>query len=189
MNIWDIAKTVGTGIIRNVVPGGSAIIDTVNAFLPDGSKLDGSASGSDVSAAMQKLPPEQRAELMTKQFEVDITQIKESNSTVRTMLESDAANPHSTRPYIAKGAFHVIAFTIVVTIAMWAYGIASGNSVMVKTVMDGWPFVVAVITPLVTLLWAYFGILKQEHKQKMDAAGGQSTQAGIAGILSSILKR
>ncbi len=189
MNIWDIAKTVGAGVISSVVPGGSAIVAAVNAFLPDDAKLGDSATGSDISTAMQKLTPEDRAELMTKQFEVDITQIKESNSTVRVMLESDAANPHSTRPYIAKGSFHVIAFTIVVTIAMWAYGIASGNSGMVKTVMDGWPFVVAVITPLVTLLWAYFGILKQEHKQRMDAAGGQSTPSGITGILSSLLKR
>lgn len=188
MNLWDIAKTVGTGIIRNVVPGGSAIIDTVNAFLPDGGKLDGNATGEDIASAVQSLPAEQRVELMAKQFEVDITQIKESNSTVRVMLESDSANPHSTRPKIALGSFYVIAFTIVITIAMWAYGVAIKDANLVKTVMDGWPFVVGVIAPLVTLLWAYFGVLKQEHKQRMDAAGGRSTPSGIAGILSTILK-
>ena len=189
MNIWDIAKNVGAGIIRNVVPGGSAIIDTVNAFLPDESKLGGDATGSDIASAVQALPPEKRAELMEKQFEVDITQIKESNSTVRMMLESDASNPHSTRPYIAKGAFHMVAFTVSVVISTWAYGVIIENDKLVKTVMDGWPFVVGVITPLVVVLQAYFGVLKQEHKQRMNAAGGKATQSGIAGILSAVLKR
>ena len=126
---------------------------------------------------------------MEKEFDVSITQIKESNSTVRAMLESDTKNPHTTRPYIAKGAFHVVAFVVIVTISVWAYGVFIRDDDLVKTVMGGWQFVLAVIGPLVTLLWAYFGVLKQEHKNKLDAANGSSTPAGIAGILSSIIKR
>ena len=55
--------------------------------------------------------------------------------------------------------------------------------------VEGWQFILAMIAPLVTLLWAYFGVLKTEHKNKLDAANGMSNPSGIAGILSTMLKR
>lgn len=190
MKLWDIVKTVGSAALQVALPGtGSLIVGAVNEFLPDDKKLPAGATGDDLNNAIASLPPEQQASVMEKEFDVSITQIKESNSTVRVMLESDAKNPHSTRPYIAKGSFHVVAFVVIVTISVWAYGVLISDDGLVKTVMGGWQFILAVIGPLVTLLWAYFGVLKQEHKNKLDAANGSSTPAGIAGILSSIIKR
>ncbi len=190
MKLWDIVKTVGSAALQVALPGtGSLIVGAVNELLPEDKKLLAGATGDDVNNAIASLPPEQQASVMEKEFDVSITQIKESNSTVRVMLESDAKNPHSTRPYIAKGSFHVVAFVVIVTISVWAYGVFIRDDDLVKTVMGGWQFVLAVIGPLVTLLWAYFGVLKQEHKNKLDAANGSSTPAGIAGILSSIIKR
>lgn len=190
MKLWDIVKTVGSTALQVALPGtGSLIVGAVNELLPDDKKLPASASGNDISQAIGSLPPGQQASVMEKEFDVDITQIKESNSTVRTMLESDAKNPHSTRPYIAKGSFHVVAFAVIVAISVWAYGVFTDNSELVKSVMDGWQFVLAVIGPLVTLLWAYFGVLKQEHKNRLDAASGSSTPSGLAGIISSIMRR
>ena len=163
-SLWDIALKVGGGIITDLVPGGRAIVSAVNAFMPDDKQLPSGATGSDVTSAISSLPADQRAEVMGKQFEVDITQIKEAHSTVRTMLEADAITPHTTRPKIALGAFRVVSFTIITAISIWAYGVTTGNEAMVKAVTEGWPFVIAVIAPLVTLLLAYFGILKQEQK-------------------------
>lgn len=190
MKLWDIVKTVGSAALQVALPGtGSLIVGAVNELLPDDKKLPAGATGDDVIRAIASLPPEQQASIMEKEFDVEITQIKESNSTVRAMLESDAKNPHSTRPYIAKGAFHVVAFAVIVAISVWAYGVFIRDDDLVKAVMDGWQFVLAVIGPLVTLLWAYFGVLKQEHKNRLDAANGSSTPGGIAGILSTVLKR
>lgn len=190
MKLWDIVKTVGSAALQVALPGtGSLIVGAVNELLPEDKKLQAGATGDDVNNAIASLPPEQQASVMEKEFDVSITQIKESNSTVRTMLESDAKNPHSTRPYIAKGSFHVVAFVVIVAISVWAYGVLIADETLVTAVMDGWQFILAVIGPLVTLLWAYFGVLKQEHKNKLDAANGSSTPAGIAGILSSIIKR
>lgn len=188
MKLLDILGKVGGAVIKAVVPGGGLIVDVVNEFLPDDKKLDSGATGSDISSAVESLPAEQRAQLMAREFDVDITQIQESNSTLRAMLDADTKTPHTTRPYIAKGAFHVVAFVATVVISLWAYGVAVKDEALVTAVMGGWQFVLAVIGPLVTLLWAYFGILKQEQRNKLNAATG-STQAGIAGILSSIIKR
>lgn len=185
----DILKTVGAGILREVVPGGGLLVEAVNAFLPGDKKLPAGATGPEVSAAVAGLPAPQRAEVMGKEFDVDLSRIKEGNETLRAMLKHDAENPHSTRPAIARGAFRVVAFVCIAVISVWSYAVATGADEMVNAVTGGWPFVAAVITPLVTLLWAYFGVLKQEHKNKLNAAGGASSAGGVVGVLASLLKR
>lgn len=189
MKIWDIIKTVGSGVIREVVPGGGLIVGAINEFLPNDKKLPTTATGTDIDNAIASLPPAERSALLEKELDVDITQIKESHGTVRAMLESDAANPHSTRPYIAKGAFLVIAFVILLASSAWSYGVFTGKKDTVSIVVDGWQFILAMIGPLVTLLWAYFGVLKTEHKNRLDAANGTSNPSGITGLISSMLKR
>lgn len=190
MKLWDIVKTVGSAALQVALPGtGSLIVGAVNELLPDDKKLPAGATGDDLNSAIASLPPEQQASVMEKEFDVSITQIKESNSTLRTMLESDAANPHSTRPRIALGAFRVVSFISILIVSMWAWAVIKGDEKLVKAVVDGWPLAFAIIGPFVGWLNNYFGTLKQEHKNKLDAANGSSTPAGIAGILSNIIKR
>ena len=115
MKLWDVIRSVGSAALQVALPGtGSLIVGAVNELLPNDKKLTANATGDDISSAISSLPPAQQATILSKEFDVSITQIKESNSTVRAMLESDANNPHTTRPYIAKGAFHIIAFVIAV---------------------------------------------------------------------------
>lgn len=189
MKLWDIVKKVGGGLIRDVVPGGGLLVDAVNAFLPDDSKLPPTATGSDVDAAVASLPADQRAEVMGKEFDVELTQIKETNETLRVMLESDARNPHSTRPKIVMGAFRVVAFISLLFVSMWAYAVLTDNAELVKAITDGWPFAAAIILPFVGWLDRYFGKLTTEHKNRLNAASGETSSPGIAGILSAILKR
>lgn len=189
MKLWDVIKTVGAGIVREVVPGGGLLVEAVNAFLPKDKKLEVTATGEDINKAIAGLSPEKQAALLEKEFDVDLTQIKESNATVRAMLESDAKNPQSTRPFIAKGAFFVIAGVDTVAVGAWAYGVLKENEEVVSAVMDGWPFILAVIGPLVVLLHAYFGVLKVEHKDRLSAAGGSSEPSGIVGLIASLVKR
>ena len=189
MNLGSILKTVGTGILTAAFPAAAPILGVVNQFLPDEMKLPDNATGTQIATAVDSLSSTDRAALMAREFDVEETQIRESYDTVRTMLESDAANPHSTRPRIALGAFHVVAFAVVVIVSAWAYGVLTDKSAIVTAVVDGWPFILAVLAPLVTLLYAYFGVLKQEHKQRMDAANGSAPPAGIAGLLTGLLKR
>lgn len=189
MKLWDIAKNLGSAALQVALPGAaSAIIAGVNVFLSDDEQLPVTATGHDVTNAIAKLPPEQQASVMEKEFDVDITQIKEANSTVRVMLESDVKNPHTTRPKIALQAFYVVAYADILAISIWAWAVVTSQNPL-KNLTDGWPFILAVTGTLVTLLLAYFGVLKQEHKNKLDAANGSSTPTGIAGILSTLIKR
>lgn len=184
----DIIKSVGAGIIREVVPGGGLLIGAINTILPEDKKLPDMATGQDIDYVIKGLPASQRSAILNKEFDIELAQIKEGNATLRVMLEQDAKNPHSTRPKIALGAFRVVAFSCITVISVWSYGVLTGDSELVKTVMDGWAFILAAIAPLTVLLQSYFGVLKTEHRNRLDAANG-STTSGIASLISSFIKR
>lgn len=189
-SLWDIVKTVGSGIISTAVPGGPLIVAAINAALPDDQQLPEGATGAQAQDAISKIPAVDRAAVMDKQFEVQLTEIKESHDTVRTMLTADATMPQTTRPKIVLGMYRVVSFVIIVTISLWAYAVGMKDEVMVTAIMNGWPFVVGIIGPFLVVIRTYFGILKQEQQNKLDAAGGAVTApSGIAGILSAVLKR
>ena len=190
MKLWDIARKLGGAAIQTALPGtGSLIVGAVNEFLPEGKKLGVDATGDEVRVAISRLPPEQQVQIAEKQFNVEIATIQERHSTVRAALEADRATPHTTRPHIAKGAFYVIAFTITVVVSAWAYGVATKDAELVTTIMDGWQFILAVIGPLVSLLWAYFGILKTESRDKLNAAGGNAAGSVVGAILGKVLQK
>jgi len=184
----DIIKSVGAGIIREVVPGGGLLLGAVNAILPPDKRLPDTATGQDIDYIIKGLPGDQRAAILNKEFDVELAQIKEGNATLRVMLEQDAKNPHSTRPKIALGAFRVVAFSCITVISVWSYGVLTGDSALIKAVMDGWAFILAAIAPLTVLLQSYFGVLKAEQRNRLDAANG-STTSGIVGLISSFIKR
>lgn len=188
MNIKDILRGAAT-VAGTLHPGIGAAIGLVNSFLPRDEWLPESATGAQVEAAANTLSPAERARVFEHEIELQVAEVKEGNETLRTMLAADATSTHTTRPQIALGSFRVVAFAIVVVVSAWAYGVLAGKPGVVKAVVEGWPFVLAVLGPPVTLLLAYFGVLKHEHRQRMNAARGESTPSGLGGILSSILGR
>lgn len=190
MKLWDIVRKVGGTALQIALPSaGSIIVDAVNELLPKGKKLPEGATGDDINKAIDGLPPEQRASVMEKEFDVDIIQIQESNSTLRTMLESEAASPQSTRPKIAMGAFRVVSFISIAVVALWFYAVVKGDKELVKSVVDGWPLVGVLTVPFVGWLNHYFGILKTEQKNKLNAAAGNPVVSGVTGVLSKIINR
>jgi hypothetical protein len=189
MNIWDIFKKVGSRVIREVLPSGEKVIDEINTLMPTHKPLPYSSTGVDLKKAFVNLPPSEQLQLMEKEFDIEIEKVREENFTVRKMLELEQANPHSTRPYIAKGAFVIVAAVVLIVTLVWAYGVFSGNVAMVTAIMGSWQFIAAAIGPLVTLLWAYFGVLRSEHQQKLNAANGFNAQSGLLGTISDIIRK
>lgn len=185
MKLLDILGKVGGAVVKTMVPGGGLIVDVVNEFLPEDKKLPAEATGTDIANVVDQLPPDKRAELLGREFDVQI----EQHHTLQAMLQAEQSSQHTTRPRIALGAFHLVAFVSIVAISLWAYAIGAGDEEMVTAVTDGWPFVAAVVGPFVTLLWAYFGVLKQEQKNRLDAAGNRSASSGFSGLINALVKR
>lgn len=189
MKLFDIIKKVGGSVLANAVPGGSLLLGAVNALLPSDKQLPLDATGHQMDAVIETLSGTERASIMEKEFDVQITEIKEGNETLRIMLESDASNPHSTRPYIAMHSFHVLAIVTILTAGIWAYGVFTENVAVINAVSEGWPFIIAITGTFTSILLSYFGNLVKEHKNKMDAANGSTKPSGLAGIASAIFKK
>ena len=188
MKLLDILAAVGSAGIQVMLPGvGNKIVSEINRFLPSESKLPFDSTGVDVENALSKLPAEQQASIKNKEYDVAIVQIQEQASVLRNMLNADAANPHSTRPYIAKHCFHTLALLSVLIVLAWFYGVVTGKDEVIKVVVNGWPFVASIIAPFVLLLRAYFGILKDESKHRMDAAVGVQSKPGLSSLLANKL--
>lgn len=165
MKLWDIIKTVGTGIISTVIPGsGPLIVGAVNAMLPKDKQLAETATGDQLSAAIGTLPPDTQAELLNRKFDVEIKKL----DTLQVMLKADAQSTHTTRPKIAYQSFQVIAFCTIAPIAALCYSVVQGGI----NINDSWPLVIAITAPLVTVLHAYFGVLTEESKDRLNAAQG-----------------
>lgn len=189
MKLWDFVKRAGAAVVRDVVPGGGLVVDLVNEFLPQSEKLPADATGDTMAAAISRLPPEKQAELRDKELSVAETEIKESASTLRAALETEAKSPHTTRPRIALGSFRLTAAVSLIAVSAWAYKIVTDTGSTVADVANGWPFLAAVVAPFVVLLRAYFGVLQVESRDRLDAAGGASPQRGVSAIVGALLKR
>lgn len=190
MKVWKILKKVGSGILKTVVPGAAQIIDIVNELLPGDQRLPADATGEQVERAIETLPPEQRAQVLDRELEVKLEDIRQSNDTLRTMLEAESKSQHSTRPKIALRMSNVVAFAIIAIVTAFAVAIVKGDAAMLKEVKQSGFFVLAVLAPIVGWLNAYFGILRKESAERIAAAGGQPPVAsGLAGLISTLVRR
>ena len=139
MQIADILKSAGESVVRNVVPGGGLLMDLIEQFT--GESVDRSATGDQL---LKSLPPE----VLSRKIDTE-------HDTIRIMLNA----PQVTRPKIALGAFHVYGIIILVVVSMWAYGVLAHEPELIKSVVDGWPWLLSLTGPLTTLLMAYFGVV------------------------------
>ena len=183
MKLKDILTKVGAGLLREAVPGGGLLVDSVNALLAPDTQISKTATGAQARQVLESKYPS----LLEREFDVQETEIRESHETLRAAIAADVASPHSTRPFIAKGSFYVVAVTILTIVLSWSLSVVAGQTEQARILAEGWPFVLSAIGPLVGLLWAYFGILRRELDSRIDAANGKATKGGaIAGIVSAL---
>jgi hypothetical protein len=180
MKLKDFLKTAGTRLLKEI-PGVEVVLDVVEAAT--GKRPESTQS---VSEMVESLPVELRAGIL----ELHVQTVQEQGATVRAMLVAEANSTHTTRPKIAWWAFVTTALVTLVVAALWAYAVAIRDVQLVLAVTDGWPWVIALLGPFVAWLNAYFGVLKTEHQNRLDAiTGGKTKPTGIAGIIEAVTKR
>lgn len=110
-----------------------------------------------------------------KLAEIERDKFASSNLTVQQMLISEANATQTTRPYIAKQAFHVLAFAVICVTSIFCYAVWQGDAKMLKALISGEWFILTMVAPLVTILLAYFGVVRSENQNKVNAATGNKT--------------
>jgi DNA-binding protein len=180
MKLFDILKKAGSIALRTIVPISGPIIDTVNAFLPGDKKLPLDATGEQVNRAVDTLSPEQQAQLLSKEYDVEIAEITSWTQIQSSLAEADKAGA-STRPDIAKMMAWVVCYAEIIAISMWGYAVIK-NQVSLE---NSWPLIVAILATPTALLRAYFGMRSKEKKSRYNAAIGQPAQSNI---ITDVLK-
>ena len=112
--------------------------------------------------------PESYAKI--KDFEIEYFKLQADLN--KTMLNNESKSIHTTRPKIAYQAFLVVAAITTMIVLGWLYAVLSSNHELVKEIVSGWPFVVGVIAPFVAWLNSYFGVLRKEQADRMNAFNG-----------------
>jgi len=165
-------------VAASFIPGGPAVVAAVNAFLPDDKKLTADAQGGQIMAAIEGLPPEQKASLLEKDIDLKISQDENWTARYREMVKADG---QSTRPKIALMMAWLVVGETTVFMALLAWGVSAGGLAALNQ-----PFlwtVFGVLTGLPAgLLGKYFGELRREQANRLGAGGG-----GLFGKILSAL--
>jgi len=182
VNLLKVLGKVGGSILADIIPGGNAILNVVNEFLPDDSKLTTNATGEQIQDAVSSLPADQQAVLLSKEFDVEITEIKEHTKVIAALGDVDKTG-NSTRPFIALMMAWVVAFAIVGLVIMLGIAINEKDSETVIAIGNNWPLVLALLGIPSGLLRAYFGMRTKEKQQKYQAVSNTAPSSGLASLV------
>ncbi len=187
MDLFKLITKVGGRFLKDAIPPPISnvigIVESVNEFLSDDDKLDENSTGSDIGNALNKMPAEDRAAVMSKEFDVEIVKEQEHTKRFEAMARVDASG-HTTRPKISL----LFAWNLVLTsdalIGAICYGIIK-NQITLDT---AWPAFVAILAPFAVVVKAYFGLRTAEKQQKYEMGSGvKSSPVGLLGALAKKL--
>ena len=187
MKLGDILKKVGSTIIRNIIPGGGLVVDLVNGFLPKEKQLPSDATGEQVTQAVSSLPPEQQAQLLSKEIDVELAEINSWTQVQGSLAEADKLGA-STRPQIALMMAHIVAFVVWGFSSMWIVAIFRDQIDMVQRLAEAWPLMLAVVGTPTALLRAYFGMRTKEKRERYSVAMGQGKPTNILVDIAKAIK-
>ena len=190
MKLGKILTTVGSSIIRNVVPGGGIVLDAINALLPEHKRLPENATGEQATQAVNSLPPDQQAQILLKEIDVEIAEINSWTQIQGSLAEADKVGA-STRPRIALMMAEIVAFVVIAFSSMFIVAIFRDQTVMIEKLTTSWPLMLAIIATPTVLLRAYFGMRTKEKKERyrMVAGMGEEPANSIWGHIINAVKR
>jgi len=190
MKLGSILTKIGSSIIRDVVPGGGLIIDAVNAFLPQDKKLPENATGRQATQAVNTLTPDQQAQILSKELDVEIAEITSWAQIQDSLARADQSGS-STRPRIALMMAEIVGFVVVAFASMFIIAIFRDQTDMIEKLTNAWPLILAVIATPTVLLRAYFGMRTKEKKARYQMAAGnmEEPNTSIWGDIISAFKR
>lgn len=187
MKIGKALLKIGLGVVRDAIPGAGTIIDTVNTFLPKDKKLPDSATGEQVHDAITALPADKQAEIMSKEIDLDIQEVK-SHEAIQVALASADASGSSTRPNIAYMMAWAVLLVILPVAWTFCYAVIDDKADIVKAISDNYLMLLAIIGTPTTVLLNYFGNRTKEKAIRQAVANGYAPPVNPLGIIGKLLK-
>ena len=182
--IWTkVIAPVGS-MVGDFVPYVGPAVKAINSFMPDDKKLPENASKDEIQAAVDSLPPEQKAALMEKKIELEIVKEKEWSKVVDSLAKADATG-NTTRHDIAMMFARAVVFIDGLMSLLLAWAVYKEQI----DIVTAWPMVVAITGPPLTVIMTYFGKRTVEKLGRYAQSTGRQHVPGIAGMIGSLLKR
>lgn len=180
MDIGSIFKKLGGAALKSIPPLGvvTEILEFVNDVLPKKDKLSEDTTGSQAMEAIAKLPDNTKAEVLIKQFDVELAEISAHVDIIQALADVDRTG-HSTRPSIARAQSNLIGFGVVITLGPIGYAIVTGDEKMIEAVASIWPLIAAVLGISAGIVNSYFGKRYKEKAQKYEAVSNTSPAVGL----------
>ena len=188
MKISEILK-VGAMIGAPFFPALAAVLPVVNALLPDGKKLPDTATGAEINAAINGLPPEQQEMILNAEIDLEKTKVLEHTKVIDRLAAVDLVGA-STRPASSMGFTYVVCYVVILVVTMWAVSIYEASaSERLQSINNGWPMILALIAPLLTVIRSYFGMRTDEKNTRQHTANGLTApMKGLAKFISAVRK-
>ena len=187
MNLKNILFKAGGAVLSSVVPGGGLILELINGLLPKDKKLGNDATGDQAMGAIQTLPADQQAKLLSKELDVEIAEIGGWSSVMSSLAQADSTG-NTTRPRIALMMAWMVCFEIGAFSTALLVVILMDKTTMVTAIKDLWPLVLAMLATPLALLRAYFGMRMKEKKARYDMAAGKLVANPIQQIVAMFKK-
>jgi hypothetical protein len=177
MKFKDILAGAAT-LTSIAFPALAPVIGLVNKLLPDDKKLPEDATGNDVQAVVDTLPPEQQASLMEREIDLKIKQEEGWTERYKAMCSADG---QETRAKVVIMLTKVLCFEILAFTGLffWHPEILSNSSVWVV-------FGTLTAVPAATI-GKYFGELRREHGQRQVSAGADPKAMSGLGVLAKLI--
>jgi hypothetical protein len=161
-------KTILNGaaaVAGTLNPAVALAIKAVNSFLPDDKKLPETATGADVSAAVDTLTPDDRAEVLKMEIQLEIAREEGGTERYVAMVGADG---QSTRPRIALMMAWCVVMAIAGAMLILAYGVYRDGLVGLDNATIALAGCFAVVTAIpARVLTRYYGELRREQENRL----------------------
>lgn len=182
---WKAILKGGLGLAAAVFPPAAAAIPLVNAALDDVDRLDpATATTDDVLAAIEKVPPERRAEL---ELQLEQTLARESVDKLAAMLGAETATAN-TRPAIADRMAWVIALGVGGIVVAILIATLKGDTEALDSIGASWELMAAALGIPAAVVRAYFGDRSRDKRARYAAAQGQDIGGAVGGVVQTIMQ-
>ena len=171
------------GALLGATPA-APLIPLINAVLPAGEdRLSGTTSVDDAVALIQRQPPD----LQLKIDKIDLEREREHTEQIR-ILEEMNRHGSSTRPEIARGSFHVMAFVTIVIVSGITYEFATNGLESAEHMVTIGLGMASLMGPFTAVVWRYFGVRTDEKTLRLAVGTGHSPETvQKKGFLAGIL--
>lgn len=185
MNVWEVAKTIGKGILGSS-PAGAAVMGVINAVTGE-ETLDKDSTGEDAQKVIDALPAEQKAQVLEAKIQAAVEHDAQWTERFKAMNTSSMA---WVRPLVVLMMAAIVAYTIVEFLSIIRTAVEGADSTDIPNIIRelgaAWPAVAAILAIPSFVIRAWFAHREQAKQRAAELATGQAITP-IQGLIQTLV--